>query len=62
MSRPRLELLEDRLAPATLTVDSTADTASDADPYLSLREAVGIVNSPTLPTDLSPQILGQISG
>jgi hypothetical protein len=46
----------------TLTVNSTADTASDTDPYLSLREAIRIVNSPTLPTDLSPQILAQISG
>jgi hypothetical protein len=60
--RPRLELLEDRLAPATLTVNSTADTASDSDSYLSLREAVAIVNSPRLPTDLSAQILAQISG
>jgi hypothetical protein len=55
-------LLEDRLSPATLTVNSTADTASDSDTYLSLREAVAIVNSPTLPTDLSQQIQGQISG
>jgi hypothetical protein len=60
--RPRLEALEDRLAPATLTVNSTADTASSSDPYLSLREAIAIVNSPTLPTDLSQQILDQISG
>jgi hypothetical protein len=62
--RPRLtlELLEHRLSPATLTVNSTADTASDSDPYLSLREAIALVNSPTLPTDLSDQILGQISG
>jgi predicted outer membrane repeat protein len=55
-------LLEDRLAPATLTVNSTADTASDSDPYLSLRQAFAIVNSSTLPTDLSPQIRAQISG
>jgi hypothetical protein len=55
-------VLEDRLSPATLTVNSTADTASDSDPYLSLREAIALVNSPTLPTDLSPQILGQIAG
>jgi hypothetical protein len=57
-----LELLEGRLAPATLTVNSTADTASPTDPYLSLREAIGLVNSPTLPGGLSAQILGQISG
>jgi hypothetical protein len=57
-----VEVLEDRLAPATLTVNSTADTASPTDPYLSLREAVAIVNSPTLPSGLSDQILAQISG
>jgi hypothetical protein len=57
-----LESLEGRLAPATLTVNSTSDTASPTDPYLSLREAVAIVNSPTLPTDLSDQILARISG
>jgi predicted outer membrane repeat protein len=45
-----------------LTVNSTADTASDSDPYLSLREAIALVNSPTLPTDLSPQIQRQMSG
>jgi hypothetical protein len=57
-----LEVLEDRLAPATLTVNSTADTASDSDPYLTLREAIAIVNSPSLPADISPQIRNQISG
>jgi predicted outer membrane repeat protein len=60
--RLTLELLEDRLAPATLTVNSTLDTASDSDPYLTLREAITIVNRPSLPTDLSTQIQGQISG
>ena len=50
------------MAPATLTVNSVADTASATDPYLSLREAIAIVNSPTLPNGLSAQILGQISG
>jgi hypothetical protein len=57
-----LELLEHRLAPATLTVDSTQDTANPSDPWLSLREAISIVNSPTLPDGLSDQILAQISG
>jgi hypothetical protein len=57
-----LELLEGRLAPATLTVNSLADTANPTDPYLSLREAIALVNSPTLPSGLSNQILGQISG
>src|SRR6476469_1510875 len=58
----RLDILEHRTAPAVLTVNSTADTASPGDPYLSLREAVAIVNSPALPSGLSPQILAQISG
>jgi hypothetical protein len=57
-----LEALEDRLAPATLTVNSTQDTASPTDPYLSLREAIALVNSPQLPGDLSAQILAQING
>jgi hypothetical protein len=60
--RPTLELLEDRLSPATLTVNSTADTANPSDPYLSLREALAIVNSPTLPSGLSTEIQRQISG
>jgi CSLREA domain-containing protein len=57
-----VEWLEDRLAPATLTVNSTADTANPTDSYLSLREAIAIVNSPTLPAGLSDQILAQIDG
>jgi hypothetical protein len=57
-----VEALECRLAPATLSVNSTADSASPTDPYLSLREAIAIFNSPTLPSGLSDQILGQISG
>jgi predicted outer membrane repeat protein len=57
-----LEILEDRLAPARLTVNSTADTANPTDPYLTLREAIAIVNSPTLPSGLSDPILAQISG
>jgi predicted outer membrane repeat protein len=60
--RLSVELLEDRLAPATLMVNSTADTANFSDPYLSLREAIALVNSPSLPNDLSDQILRQISG
>ena len=60
--RPRLEVLEDRTAPAVLTVNSNIDTANASDTYLSLREAIAIVNSSTLPSGLSPQILGQISG
>ncbi|HEY7423195.1 MAG TPA: hypothetical protein VH682_03040, partial [Gemmataceae bacterium] len=36
---PRLELLEDRLAPAILTVNSTADNTTDTS-HLTLREAI----------------------
>jgi predicted outer membrane repeat protein len=43
-------------------VNSITDTASPTDPYLSLREAVAIVNSPSLPSGLSAEILAQISG
>src|SRR5262249_35809776 len=60
--RPRLKALEVRTAPAVLTVNSTADTALSTDSSLSLREAIAIINSPTLPTGLSAQILAQISG
>jgi hypothetical protein len=60
--RPRLEILEDRMAPAVLMVNSTADTANATDPYLTLREAIAIVNSPTLPSGLTSQITNQISG
>jgi hypothetical protein len=54
--------LEERVSPATLTVNSSRDTASSSDAYLSLREAIVIFNSPTLPSGLSSQILAQISG
>jgi hypothetical protein len=47
---------------AILTVNSVADIASLADPYLSLREAIVIVNSPSFPNGLSAQIQAQISG
>jgi hypothetical protein len=42
--RPQLEALEDRLAPATLTVNSVADTTA-AGNSLNLREAVLLVNA-----------------
>jgi CSLREA domain-containing protein len=45
-----------------LVVNSTADTANPSDPYLSLREAITIVNSSSLPSGLSAQILAQIHG
>src|SRR5215831_9182734 len=41
---PRLEALECRLAPATLTVNSLDDSVSGA-PTLDLREAILLVNS-----------------
>ncbi len=49
--RPRLEVLEDRLAPATLTVNSTADTVSGTTPTLDLREAILLFNSGGTATD-----------
>ena len=47
-SRPRttflaLEVLEDRLVPATLTVNTLADTITDTS-HLSLRDAIALVN------------------
>jgi hypothetical protein len=54
--------LFDQMIGSVLTVNSTLDTASDSDPYLSLREAIALVNGRTLPADLSPQIQAQISG
>lgn len=47
---------------AVLTVNSALATANATDAYLTLPEAVAIVNSSTLPTGLSSQILSQISG
>jgi hypothetical protein len=59
--RPRLEALEGRLAPAVLTVNSTADNTTDTS-VLTLREAIAIVNtSPDVKT-LSQSIQNQISG
>jgi hypothetical protein len=50
---PRLEALEDRLAPATLTVNSTDDTVSGTTPTLDLREAILLINSGGTATDSS---------
>ncbi len=61
-ARPGILMLEDRLAPAILTVNSPLDTASDSAAYLTLREAVVIVDSSTVPNDLGAQIVSQISG
>jgi hypothetical protein len=55
--RPRLflELLESRLAPALLTVNSLADNTADTS-VLTLRDAIGLVNNAGDPTSL-----GQVS-
>ncbi len=44
--RPRLEVLEDRLAPALLTVTSLADDVTD-NGQLTLREALQAANTDT---------------
>ncbi len=43
--RPSLEVLEDRLAPATLLVNTNADVVHPADGTLSLRDAIAAVNA-----------------
>src|SRR5437867_1096230 len=45
-AQPRLELLEDRMAPAIVTVNTNAD-ANTRDNFLSLREAI-LVNTGAL--------------
>jgi molybdopterin-binding protein len=42
---PQLECLEDRLAPATLTVTTTADDLTPNDGTVSLREAITAINA-----------------
>jgi CSLREA domain-containing protein len=42
--RPQLEVLEVRLAPAILTVNTTADETDHTDSVLSLREAIAAAN------------------
>src|SRR5256885_1948904 len=42
--RPRLELLEDRMAPAVITVTTTADYALPGDGIVSLKEAIFAMN------------------
>jgi hypothetical protein len=49
--RLNLERLEDRTAPAVLTVNSTADTVSGTTATLDLREAILLVNSGGTATD-----------
>lgn len=60
--RPRLELLEDRLAPAVLTVNSLADGLSDGT-HLTLREAVALVDSGgPVPGTIDPSLVDTTSG
>src|SRR5689334_24442177 len=55
---PRLEWLEDRLAPAILTVNSTADNTTDTS-HLTLREAILASEGTYTPTGAQ---LSQING
>src|SRR5262245_43244773 len=57
---PRLELLEGRLAPAVLTVNTALDETTP-DAFLSLREAVNVVNTQST-AGLSNAELTHISG
>jgi hypothetical protein len=58
--RPEVETLEDRLSPATLTVNSALDTVTpDAD--MTLREAIAIVNAGNT-TGRSAQEITLVSG
>jgi hypothetical protein len=56
---PRLELLEDRLAPATLVVNSPADNTTSGDHLLTLREAIRSVNQGSL---VDSSASGQVTG
>src|SRR5229473_6453987 len=44
-AHPQLELLESRLAPATITVTTSADDITPNDGSVSLREAITAVNA-----------------
>jgi CSLREA domain-containing protein len=58
--KPRLEELESRMAPAVLTVNTLADETT-ADSFLSLREAINVVNSGSTGS-LGSAELGQVTG
>src|SRR5262245_11770295 len=65
-SRPGLEVLEDRITPAMLTVTTAADNTF-ADALLSLREAIALVNaggdaSAGLGRNLTAAEAAQVSG
>jgi hypothetical protein len=59
--RPRLEVLEDRLAPATLTVNTAADVVNPSDGTLSLRDAISAINAGNA-NGLTAVEQGQVSG
>src|SRR5438105_4489445 len=54
---PRLEQLEDRLAPAIITVTTTVDDITPNDGSVSLREAITAVNAGNNLSD--PDIIAQ---
>ena len=61
--RPCLEALEDRLAPATLTVGSLLDAATTGTPgVVTLREAVNAVNTGTANADFTAANLSGVLG
>jgi hypothetical protein len=56
--KPRLELLEDRLAPATLTVNTKVDDpTSTITTALTLRDAITLVNNAGNPASLGQQTI-----
>src|SRR5260370_39370535 len=57
---PRLEILENRWAPAVLTVNTLVDETT-ADNTLSLREAINVINSGST-AGLSSAEQAQVSG
>ena len=66
MQQPNLELLENRITPATLFVNSPNDNTTDTS-HLTLRDAITLVNNggnptslgqPSLPAGWSSQITG----
>jgi predicted outer membrane repeat protein len=54
--RPALEPVENRIAPATLTVNTTDDNTTDTG-FLTLREAITLVNNGGNPTSLGQSSL-----
>src|SRR5947209_2848979 len=58
----KMEVLEDRVALATLTVNTLADPSGPDDGVLSLREAIAIVNESNDESELDIVSQGQIVG